>query len=280
MRTNKPILSSLFLLFLFFSSSAFAETEASVQARINKVIKKAESYMGTPHKMGGLTKKGIDCSALMMVSFAAGDIKLPRTSRQQATVGKRVSRKDLRKGDLIFFKINGAKISHTGLVTRTIGSDVEFIHTSSSRGVMKSRLNDSYWTKRYTSGRRVWNTGRRPIQQEDRPVATTRPKPTQSPRISSAAAGKFPQASSRELKKKYLKRMSANNLTLMSMEIYARNGYIFPTPKAQSYFENLEWYRAIQDKTAKRGKLKRRLSPLEKSNLRKIESVRAKKARK
>ncbi|MEO1216117.1 MAG: NlpC/P60 family protein, partial [Bacteroidota bacterium] len=223
-------------------------------------------------------------------------IELPRNSRAQATVGKAVRRRDLKRGDLVFFKINGVKISHTGLVTRRIGNDVEFIHTSSSRGVMKSRLNEKYWTKRYSNGRRVWKgkdrNPRRP------PIASTPPpgkidKPTQSPTSiandpmiveepreerppSAIGAGQFPQGSSHELKRKTIKRMSDDELTLISMEIYARNGYIFPTPKAQKRFENLDWYQAIPDKTANRRKLHRRLSLLEKSNLKRIRKELAK----
>jgi len=277
MSTYKPLISSLVLSYLFLFSTAFANDEASVEARINKVIKKAESYMGTPHKMGGMSKRGIDCSALMVVSFSAGNIRLPRTSHEQAKVGKRIARKDLRKGDLIFFKINGTKISHTGLVTKRIGNDVEFIHTSSSRGVMKSLLNQKYWLKRYTSARRVWNGSKRDkMERETSPIVSS--PPSKAPRTNRLEIGKFPQASSRDLKKRELKRMSVDQLTMMSMEIYARNGYLFPTPKAQRYFENQEWYQRIGDKTSKRRKIKRRLSPIEKSNLKKIERVRVKKA--
>lgn len=275
------LLLGLFMIF----SNAFADGEKSIQAKINKVVRTAESYMGTPHVWGGMSKKGIDCSALMKVSFAAGGIELPRNSRQQATVGKAVRRRDLRRGDLIFFKINGAKISHTGLVTKRIGNDVEFIHTSSSRGVMKSRLNEKYWTRRYSNGRRVWK-GRERRQQRP-PIASTPPPrkadkaaPQADPMIvaepreerppSAIGAGQFPQGSSHELKRKTLKRMSDSELTLVSMEIYARNGYIFPTPKARKMFEDLDWYQAIPNKTSNRRKLNRRLSLLEKSNLKRI----------
>ncbi|MDW3649634.1 MAG: NlpC/P60 family protein [Bacteroidia bacterium] len=275
------LLLGLFMIF----SNAFADGEKSIQAKINKVVRTAESYIGTPHVWGGMSKKGIDCSALMKVSFAAGGIELPRNSRQQATVGKAVRRRDLRRGDLIFFKINGAKISHTGLVTKRIGNDVEFIHTSSSRGVMKSRLNEKYWTRRYSNGRRVWK-GRERRQQRP-PIASTPPprkadkaapqtdpviveEPREERPPSAIGAGQFPQGSSHELKRKTLKRMSDSELTLVSMEIYARNGYIFPTPKARKMFEDLDWYQAIPNKTSNRRKLNRRLSLLEKSNLKRI----------
>lgn len=293
MSTYRHIQFWLFLgLFMLFST-AFADGEKSIQAKINKVVRTAESYMGTPHVWGGMSKKGIDCSALMKVSFAAGGIELPRNSRAQATVGRAVRRRDLKRGDLIFFKINGAKISHTGLVTRRIGDDVEFIHTSSSRGVMKSRLNERYWSKRYSNGRRVWKgrerrQNRPPIAstppprkvEKERPSIEDDPMIVEEPRVerppSPIGAGQFPQGSSHELKRKTIKRMSDNELTLMSMEIYARNGYIFPTPQARKMFEELDWYQGIPNKTANRRKIHRRLSLLEKSNLKRIRKELAK----
>ena len=89
-------------------------------------------------------------------------------------------------------------------------------------------------------------------------------------------AGQFPQGSNHELKRKTIKRMSDNELTLMSMEIYARNGYIFPTPQARKMFEELDWYQGIPNKTANRRKIHRRLSLLEKSNLKRIRKELAK----
>lgn len=272
------IASLCFILFLL-SPDTLASGEKSVQARINKAIKKAESYMGTPHVMGGTTKKGIDCSALMQISFAAAGVKLPRVSRQQALVGQKIKRRNLRKGDLLFFKISGSRISHTGLVTRKIGSDIEFIHTSSSQGVTKSRLNDKYWAKRFSHGRRVWKnyTPARP-EIEDRPIAQKPTKPKKKPIVEEKTEAPitasedlaFPLASVRYYGKKFFRKLSERELTYMEMEIYARNGYIFPTPAAQELFEQKEWYQAIPNKSRKRGKARGKMTLIEISNLKKI----------
>ncbi|MEM6800063.1 MAG: NlpC/P60 family protein [Bacteroidota bacterium] len=265
--------------YLLFFNYTYGGGEKSVQAKINKAIRTAESYTGTPHVMGGTSKKGIDCSALMQISFASAGVKLPRVSRQQALVGQKINRKALRKGDLLFFKISGSRISHTGLVTRKIGSDIEFIHASSSQGVTKSRLDDRYWAKRFSHGRRVWK-GYRPNkpEREERPIAQkppkTKPKPiaekeTEAPLTVSEDLA-FPLASVRYYGKKFFRKLSKRELTYMEMEIYARNGYIFPTPAAQDLFEQKEWYQAIAEKTRKRGKARGRMTLIEISNLKKI----------
>ncbi|MCS6832284.1 MAG: C40 family peptidase [Flammeovirgaceae bacterium] len=69
----------------------------------NKVLETAESYLGTPHKVGGMSYKGIDCSGLTAVSFASIGIDLPRTSSNQALMGTPVDIKNLQRADLVFF---------------------------------------------------------------------------------------------------------------------------------------------------------------------------------
>jgi cell wall-associated NlpC family hydrolase len=119
---------------------------------IDKVIQTARSYRGTPHRDGGVNRYGIDCSALMMLSFESAGLKIPRTARQQAELGKPVQKTELRPGDLVFFadrKI-GSGITHVGLVTEiTAKGEVQFIHTSSKLGVTENLLSTSYFTRTY-----------------------------------------------------------------------------------------------------------------------------------
>ncbi|GAB4346195.1 MAG: hypothetical protein OHK0038_26390 [Flammeovirgaceae bacterium] len=117
-----------------------------------KILETAESYLSTPHKMGGLSKKGIDCSGLVVVSYQAVGINLPRTSREQSLIGKPVSIDELQKGDLLFFSIG-----HVGIVYEVKGKeDVEFIHTPVT-GVRKDNLFSKYWIKCYKEARRILN---------------------------------------------------------------------------------------------------------------------------
>lgn len=123
---------------------------------IDKIIQTARQFTGTKHVIGGLDKNGIDCSGLTMTAFAAAGIQLPRVSGQQASGGTPIDRKSLRKGDLVFFATGApGSINHVGIVSDTSAGDVQFIHASTSKGVMESKLSENYWNKAYMAARRV-----------------------------------------------------------------------------------------------------------------------------
>jgi cell wall-associated NlpC family hydrolase len=132
-------------------------TSNSVYYKQQKIIKTAEGYVGTPHQIGGLSKKGIDCSGLTTVSYESVGVSLPRTASGQALMGKPVSINELQKGDLLFFNISsGSKITHVGIVYEVKGKeDIEFIHASTSAGVRKDNLFSEYWIKYYKKARRI-----------------------------------------------------------------------------------------------------------------------------
>lgn len=121
------------------------------------IIKSAKEYIGTPYHYGGMTKRGIDCSALILNAFKNNDLQLPRTSIGQSKVGIKV-KKDLAKpGDLIFFKTNRRRnrITHVGLITEVMNGKIKFIHASSSSGVMESSLDESYYLNRFAKIKRI-----------------------------------------------------------------------------------------------------------------------------
>lgn len=120
-------------------------------------IATAEEYLGTKHKMGGSDKSGIDCSGLVKTAYSSLEIDLPRTSMEQSDVGIEIARSDIRKGDLLFFKISRNSISHVGIVTQNIEDEIKFIHTSSSSGVIVSNLSESYWEKSFAKAMRIIN---------------------------------------------------------------------------------------------------------------------------
>ncbi|WP_415396758.1 NlpC/P60 family protein [Sulfurimonas sp. CS5] len=105
----------------------------------------------TPHKLGGISKKGVDCSSLIQRVYRdAFNISLPRTTKNQAKKGYQVNKNSSREGDLVFFK--------TGYNTRHVGIIIEkdkFMHTSKKYGVMVSSLNNPYWKSKYWQSRRV-----------------------------------------------------------------------------------------------------------------------------
>jgi cell wall-associated NlpC family hydrolase len=121
---------------------------ASVQAQ--EVIKAARSYIGTPYRYGGSTRKGMDCSGLLCSSFEVANIKLPRTSNEQASYGSEVRLANLSPGDLVFFaeRKGSNRISHVGMVTEVNAkNEVKFIHSSTSRGVIEDDFYAEYYQK-------------------------------------------------------------------------------------------------------------------------------------
>ncbi len=122
------------------------------------MIKTARSFRGTPYKWGGTTRAGMDCSGLLINSFASIDYPIPRMSADQSKIGKKVKLKDIRRGDLVFFATGNKrrKITHVGLVTDVRGKEkVMFIHSSSSRGVIETNMYSTYYKKRFIMARRV-----------------------------------------------------------------------------------------------------------------------------
>lgn len=125
--------------------------------RVKRILQTADSYLGVPYKYGGNTRRGLDCSGLVVKAFESVDQALPRASWQQAQVGKDVRRKDLRPGDLVFFSTrkSSRKINHVGIVSSVQNREVNFIHATTSRGVRYDRLDTGYWSPLFQKAVRV-----------------------------------------------------------------------------------------------------------------------------
>lgn len=121
-----------------------------------QIIRTAEKYLGTPHCMGGTSKKCLDCSGLTYLSFAKNKIEIPRNSQEQARYGYLIfDRKELKSGDLVFFTESYKTtdfVTHVGIY---LGNGT-FIHTSTSAGVTKTPLNNPWWSERFVFGTRVF----------------------------------------------------------------------------------------------------------------------------
>lgn len=124
----------------------------------HEVVDFAKGYLGTKYQYGGASKSGMDCSGLIYMSFLnAADMHLPRTTKEMAKEGKKVKNNRIQKGDLVFFNTlkGGGKYNHSGIVVKAEKEDVQFIHSSTSKGVMVSGLNEDYWRKAFVEARRI-----------------------------------------------------------------------------------------------------------------------------
>ena len=122
--------------------TALSESKADTQQQ-KILLDTAFSYLGTPYRHGGITRKGMDCSGFVSTAFKSIEIPLSRLSNVQV-------------GDLLFFKtLRKNRISHVGLVVDVDGGEVKFIHASSKRGVVISSLSDAYYKKAFRIAKRV-----------------------------------------------------------------------------------------------------------------------------
>lgn len=128
---------------------------------INALINKGENYMGVKYKFGTgpYPQTGrFDCSTFTQYIFGKYNIKLPRVARQQGTKGNLVSRKSLRKGDLMFFYVPGRfksnkTVGHVGIY---IGN-MKMLHASPEpkNGVQISSIDKAYWKKTFLKAKRI-----------------------------------------------------------------------------------------------------------------------------
>ncbi|MGL6314877.1 NlpC/P60 family protein [Vibrio sp. WXL103] len=110
-----------------------------------------QQWQGVPYRLGGNNKAGIDCSAFVQQAFLElHQMPLPRTTHEQTQVGKRIEYENARQGDLVFFK-TGRELRHVGIYLQ--GN--QFLHASTSQGVIISRLDNPYWAGRFWHFRRV-----------------------------------------------------------------------------------------------------------------------------
>ncbi|AUP77158.1 endopeptidase [Enterobacter sp. EA-1] len=110
-------------------------------------------WNGTPYRYGGTSRSGIDCSGFVMMTFRDKfALQLPRETRQQAEIGTGIDKDDLLPGDSVFFKTGSGE---NGLHVGIYDTDHAFIHASTSRGVMRSSLDNVYWRKNFWQARRI-----------------------------------------------------------------------------------------------------------------------------
>ena len=133
------------------STSVATKGDGAYNQTLATLHQQYQGWRAVPYRVGGLSKRGIDCSGFVYLTFRNHlGIDLPRTTESQYANSKKISKSDLQAGDLVFFKI-GFKQLHVGIYL----TEGQFLHASSSKGVMVSSLSNVYWHKNFLSARRI-----------------------------------------------------------------------------------------------------------------------------
>ncbi len=116
------------------------------------LLKEVKKWLGTPYLYGGNTLSGADCSGFVgMVYKQVYNISLDRITINMAQNTRRVNKRHLQEGDLVFFSINSRRVSHVGIYL----SNNRFVHASSSRGVVVDSLDNDYFSRHFAFGGRI-----------------------------------------------------------------------------------------------------------------------------
>ena len=146
------IILFVFALFVLGLFSHDAQARERTARQFNEEVKK---YLGIPYRLGGSSKKGMDCSGLVkQIYLKVFGIELPRHSSHQSSFPMlaKVPEDELNPGDLIFFSSNRKRkrINHVGIYL----SDSNFIHAVRNKGVTISSLKNQYWRSRIRAMKR------------------------------------------------------------------------------------------------------------------------------
>lgn len=159
MKKIQILLGILCLAYLFNACSSTSYQSAYKSSKkINysgissQLINIQKKWQRTPYRLGGVTPKGADCSGFTQsVLYNNFGTKIPRTTLAQMQGGKKVSKNNLKSGDLLFFKTGrGPNGIHVGIYVQKD----EFIHLSTKGGVKKVSFSTSYWKPKYLGARR------------------------------------------------------------------------------------------------------------------------------
>ncbi|EDM38165.1 Cell wall-associated Hydrolase (invasion-associated protein) [Pedobacter sp. BAL39] len=120
------------------TATASRVADAMSQLKSRSLYRFITDWTGVQYKLGGLDKRGIDCSgfALLLQKDIYGNT-LPRRSRDQAEVIRKKNPGQLKEGDLIFFSFGGGAVDHVGVYL----NNSYFVHASTTRGVIVDDLN-------------------------------------------------------------------------------------------------------------------------------------------
>ena len=115
------------------------EAANAAAERRNKVVNFACRYVGRPYVWGGTSlTHGADCSGFVLSVMKNYGVSLPRTSREQARCGTKVTQSSMKPGDLVFYANSRGRINHVAIY---IGNGQVISASSKKTGIRISRWN-------------------------------------------------------------------------------------------------------------------------------------------
>jgi len=112
------------------------------------LLRAAESRIGAPYRYGGAGPDAFDCSGLVAYAYREIGLDVPRTAAAQFAAATPVARRELRPGDLVFFRLAGRDVSHVGIYA---GGD-RFVHAPQTGGHVRAASLDEETFRRGFAG--------------------------------------------------------------------------------------------------------------------------------
>lgn len=120
----------------------------------HKLYLESAKWIGVPYRSGGDSKRGTDCSGFVSQVYRKVYRKqVPRNTEDLKKKSSKIAKRNLREGDLVFFTSSRSrkKVAHVGIYLK----NGKFVHASTSKGVIVSRLSERYYTQHWISGGRI-----------------------------------------------------------------------------------------------------------------------------
>ena len=124
----------------------------------DSLVDYAMQFQGRPYQYAGKGPSVFDCSGFTCFVYKNFDIQLPASSKLQSGFGEELDVDEVKKGDLLIFKSptpGNNDVGHVGMVVSNEDGKINFIHSSTGRGVVIDSLTHRHYQARYMGARRV-----------------------------------------------------------------------------------------------------------------------------
>jgi len=152
--TIKLLCLKLFIVFFLYSLiCSCAPKQVKIYQQTdgirNEIVQYAISFLGKPYRIGAKGPDSFDCSGLIYYTYRKFNITLPVMTEGLLRTGYKISKSNVLPGDLVFFRIK--KSFHSGIMINKI----DFIHSSTSRGVTVDNIESKYWREKLIGFRNI-----------------------------------------------------------------------------------------------------------------------------